>query len=105
MVFGRCGNEPIPYRETRINLQVWHPGTGGGARFPPAGIESSRSCSAPGAPQGQWGDPGACSPLPLGGGGTVLGVVLGFALAPGWAPHSRELQPGSWSALEEGDAL
>ena len=37
-------------------------------------------------------------------GGTVLGVFLGFALAPGRAPHSQELRPGDWCALEEGDA-
>ena len=70
-------------------------------RFPPNGTESSRSRGAPGVPQRQWGDPGACAPL----GGTVLGVVLGFVRAPGQAPHSWELQPGGRSALEEGDAL
>lgn len=78
----------------------WHGGGGGCIFCLPAGIENSRSRGAPVAPQGEWGDPGACTPL----GGTVLGAVLGFALAPGRAPHSQELRPGGRSALEEGDA-
>ena len=60
----------------------WHRDGGGCIFCPPAGIESSRGRGAPGAPQGQWGDPDACAPL----GGDCPGSVPRIRSGPGSGP-------------------